>query len=235
MKGKLCQALVTIVTILICSNAARASVIQVGSSGALGANDNIVWSSLGGDLTSLSSPTSLTTTGGISATLTGSSAFTLFSGSTYNADFLPGNTVVSAFDSNTFTPLATGIQINFGTAIFGIGGQIQVDAFTSFKGTLEAFNASMTSLGSVFLDGTVLGNGDGSAPFLGLTSTVGIYAIRFTADQAGVAINDLGIVTTGPSTAVPEPSSIALLLPALLTVFVWRRHSLALKITSHRA
>jgi hypothetical protein len=233
MKGKLGKALVTIVTILISSNAARAAITQVGSSAALGANDSIVWSGLGGDLTPLSSSTALTTTGGMSATLLGSSAFTLFAGSTYNADFLPGDIVVSAFDSNTFTALNTGIQINFASAVFGIGAQIQDDAFGPFMGTLEAFNASNTSLGSVSVNGNILGNGDGSAPFLGLTSTVGISEIIFTTSQPGVAINDLDILTT--TSTVPEPSSFALLLPVLLTMFVWRRRSLAMKITPHRA
>lgn len=194
----------------LCSNAA---IIQVSS---LPGSDSILWSSLGGDLTALTPPVGLVTIGGSSATLTGSTNFAIFAGSTYNADFLPGDTVVSAFDLNTFTPLATGIEILFASPVLGAGAQIQANTFGAFVGTLEAFDVNLVSLGSVHVSSTVQGNGDGSAPFLGLMSDTPIKEVLFTADTAGVAINTLQIAT-------PEPSGLFLVLPALAAAFAIRR------------
>src|ERR1700732_1425016 len=107
----------------------HAGLVQVASVAGIQGNDTILWSTLGGDLTPLSPPVALTTTKGRPGTLLGSTAFTIFSGSTYNADVPPGDFVVSAFDLNTFTALATGIRINLPPLVIAAGAQVQVDAF----------------------------------------------------------------------------------------------------------
>src|SRR5262245_1185801 len=193
MQRALPRVFAAMFVILAGSLAAHADVIQFASRAQLAPTDSIVWSSLGGDLTPLPSSVALTTQNGKPATLSGSSNFSLFSGSTYNADFLPSDTVVSAFDLNNFTALTTGIRIQFNSAIYRIGAQVQVNNFAQFMATLQAFDASLMSLGSVVVNSTVLGNGDGSAPFLGLGSATGIFSVTFTANQPGIAINDVAI------------------------------------------
>src|SRR3954447_12340890 len=98
----------------------QASLLQVTEVG-LNAADRFQWSSLGGDITPLSPPVALVSQGGRTASLDGSTDFALFSGSTYNADFLPTDTVLSAFDLNTFTSLVTGIRIVFTIPVYGVG------------------------------------------------------------------------------------------------------------------
>jgi hypothetical protein len=193
-----------------------ATVVQVSSVN-IGANDQILWSSLGGDLTPLSPPVDLLSQAGRQATLSGSTAFTVFSGSTYNADFLPADTVVSAFDLNTFTSLTTGIRVAFLVPAVAVGAQIQVNAFGPFQGTLEAFDSNSVSLGSVFVNSAVSGNGDGSAPFLGLRSSTLISSVLFTSNSTGVAIDSLEILST------PEPAGLALVLPALAALAILRK------------
>jgi hypothetical protein len=194
----------------------QASLLQVTEVG-LNAADRFQWSSLGGDITPLSPPVALVSQGGRTASLDGSTDFALFSGSTYNADFLPTDTVLSAFDLNTFTSLVTGIRIVFAIPVYGVGAQIQVNAFGAFQGTLELFDSSFVSLGTVQVNSTVQGNGDGSAPFLGALSTDPIKAALFTADSSGVAINDLQV------NLVPEPAEIFALLPALALLAIRRK------------
>src|SRR5437762_3755958 len=138
----------------------HAGLVQVFSVAGIQGNDTILWSSLGGDLTPLFPPVALITTQGHPGTLSGSTAFTVFSGSTYNADFLPGDFVVSAFDLNTFTALATGIQINLPPQVMAAGAQVQVNAFGPFTATLQAFDLNSVSLGSVSVNSSVVGNGD---------------------------------------------------------------------------
>src|SRR5438067_909089 len=119
-------ALALIACLAFAASPVHAAVLQVFSAAGIQGNDTILWSALGGDLTPLSPPVALTTTQGQHGTLSGSTAFTVFSGSTYNADFLPGDFVVSAFDLNTFTALASGIQINLPSMVMAMGAQVQV-------------------------------------------------------------------------------------------------------------
>src|SRR5271165_5182689 len=147
LKSKMCAGPLPVLcfSALIGIPAQAAGLVQLVTANDVGAIDSIQWSSLGGDLTPLSSPVSLATVDGYSAVLggsSGSSQFTLFSGSTYNADFLPNDTVISAFDSNTFAPLATGMQIHFAVPVLALGAQIQVSNFGPFTGTLLAFDAN---------------------------------------------------------------------------------------------
>ena len=204
--------------LIFTASPSRASLIQVSSvAGLLTVNDSINWAALGADLTPLSPPVAVTTTAGRAATLTGSTAFTLFSGSTYNADFLPGNLVVSAYDLNN-GPLSTGIRILLPFLVNGLGTQIQANTFGAFSGTLQAFDANSVSLGTVSVSSSVLGNGDGSAVFLGAYSTgSAIGSVLFTSNIAGVAINNVALG------AIPEPSTIYLALSAIVAFSVRRK------------
>ena len=198
-----------------CVVPAHGGLIQIASPAGLAANYSIDWATLGGDLTALSPPTAISVTPSGSATLSGSTAFTIFSGSTYNADFLPGDTILSAYDLASFTPLSTGIRIDFLFPVHAVGTRVQVNSFSSFTATLEAFDSGLTSLGTVQVNGTVLGNGDGSAPFLGASSNALIRSVLITANQDGVAINNVAI------SSVPEPGTLGL-IGAALAVFAIR-------------
>lgn len=205
------------VGILILSAApAHAGIVQLSNFANLPVSEWLHWASVGTDPTALNPPVNITVGAEDNATLQGSTAFTILSGSTYNADFFPDDTVLSAYDLNSFTGLSTGIELLFSFAhpIFGLGTQVQINAFSAFTATLEAFDSHSVSLGSVSVNSTVLGNGDGSAPFLGLLSDTAIGSISITADGSGVAINDIAF------TDVPEPGTSALLLPGLAALAV---------------
>jgi hypothetical protein len=204
----------------------HASLVQVASAAGLPAiNDGISWASLGGDLTALSPPVALTTTAAHGATLSGSTAFTLFLGSTFNADFLPGDTVVSAFDINSVTPLSSGIQIDLQTLAIGFGAQVQEgSAFGAFSATLQAFDSSSVSLGSVTVNSSVGGNGDGSAVFLGAYSTGNpIARVLVTSNLAGVAIDTVSLDDVVTTSLSPEPASFVLGFSAIGALALLRR------------
>ena len=215
-----------LVVAAILTPAAHANLLLVNSVASLNPDTAIQWSNLGGDLTSLGSPLPVTAGASQNATLSGSPSFTVFSGSTFNGDFLPTALVLSAFDLGTVSPWSSGIQLDFLFPVFGVGAQVQVNAFAPFTATLEAFGASLTSLGTVQLSSTVLGNGDGSAPFLGGLGSEQISRIRFTADVAGIAINDLAIATVADPRAVPpipEPSTFVFLASAVAALVIRAR------------
>jgi hypothetical protein len=197
---------------LLGASSSFAALVGVDNRAALSATDSVLWSALGGDLTPLTSPTATTTTNGVDVTVDGPSAFTLFSGSTFNADFLADDTVLSAFDlvdteEGVFGP----IRLTFATAQSGAGAQIQSNAAGSFIGTIRAFGAGGTLLGSYSADGLNGQNGDGSALFLGVRSDANdIFAVEFDIMRStGFAINDVSLVRTPD---VPEPMSLTLVL-----------------------
>lgn len=209
---------ITLLTLVVLPSA-HAALIQVTSIAGLPAhNDDINWASLGGDLTPLTPPVGLQTAAGRPATLSGSSAFTLFSGSTYNADFLPGDIVVSAFDLNTFTSLVTGIRIDLPFLVQGLGARVQVNAFGPFHAMLQALDVNSVSLGTVSVTSSVAGNGDGSAVFLGaLSSGNAIASVIFTSDGTGLAIDNVAL------DAVPEPSTFYLAFLASVALVMRRK------------
>jgi hypothetical protein len=160
----------------------------------------------------------LATARGRSATLSGSAAFTIFSGSTYNADFLPGDIVVSAFDLNTFTSLVTGIRIDLAFLVQGLGAQVQVNTFGPFHATMQALDANSVSLGTVSVTSSVSGNGDGSAVFLGaFSSSTPIASVIFTSDGTGLAIDSVAM------DAVPEPTTFYLAFSAIAVIGLRRK------------
>ena len=213
----------TIVAILfatvIAVSPAQAGLVQVGSaSGMPSIDDTIDWSALGSPLTAFTPPVAVTSTGGRSASVSGSPSITLFTGAILTGDFLPGDYAISAFDLDA-GPLASGIHISLPFLVYALGTQIQVDPLGSFTGKLEAFDVNDVSLGIVSVTSTIFGNGDGSAPFLGAYSTgAAIASVTFTADQPGVAINGVDLDLNAP-----EPSTITLAFGALAALVLRRK------------
>ena len=154
--------LVGVVLVAAPIQAAFASLIMTNDRDAILTDYTIDWASLGGDLTSVAGLFTIDT-----ATVTGGSSFTVFSGSTYNSDFKPTDSVLALVDPN-FDPLAGIFSITFATAIQGVGAQVQANQFGSFSGFIRAFNAANMLLGSFAINGMNGGSGNGSAVFAGV-------------------------------------------------------------------
>lgn len=170
------------------------------------------WGALGGDLTPLGS----TFTQG-PVTVGGANAFTVFNGSTYNADFLADEFVLSLFDANNFNPLSGIFSLTFASAVRAAGAQVQALAFGGFFGTISAFDAANGLLGSFNVSGANGGNGNGSAVFAGIISdSINISRIEFAGFGDGAAINQV-------TANVPEPPMLLLLLGPLAFLVATRR------------
>lgn len=173
---------------------------------------SVDWGALGGDLTPLGSTFSQGP-----VTVSGANAFTVFNGSTYNADFLTDEFVLSLFDANNFNPLSGIFSLSFATAVRAAGAQVQALAFGGFTGTISAFDATNGLLGSFNVFGTNGGNGNGSAVFAGIISdSINISRIEFAGFGEGAAINQV-------SANVPEPPMLLLLLGPLAFLVATRR------------
>lgn len=206
---------------LAAATASAGTLTAIGTRGSIGATDAIVWSGLGNELDPVTGGAS---TGGNSFTLSGASTFTLLLGSTYNADFLPTDTVVSLFDPAS-GPLPGSLRITFASPIRAAGAQVQINAFgTPMTVVLEAFGLGGVSFGSVNFNGSVNDPslGDGSALFAGvLSSAADIYELRFSTGTDGMAINDVSLAYDAAE--VPEPASALLLAAAAGAFLVVRR------------
>jgi hypothetical protein len=172
----------------------------------IGTAFTIHWGAPGPDLTPVASPL---TQGQV--TVSGAPAFTIFSGATYNADFLPTDWVLSLFDGNSFTPLPGIFRIDFATPVNSAGARVQPNFFGAFSGTISAFGASNALLASFNVSGTNGGNGDGSAVFAGIISdSPNIARLEFAGFGDGAAIGELRAGSA--ATAVPEPCTFAMLM-----------------------
>ena len=180
---------------------AHAALIQLTDPANLFPTDTLAWTDP--EFTAYFPGDSVATANGVSATLGGAS--TVFSGSTYNSDFLATDSVLSAFDLNT-GDLGGSIRITFGQDFAGAGAQIQPLLFGTFTATLSAYDALNNLLGTVTVNGSNNGSGDGSAAYIGfLSDLTNVRSIEFSGDP-GLAINTVGL----SATPVPEPSTLAL-------------------------
>lgn len=189
---------------------ACASLVQAGTRGAITADYTVDWGVFGAEFTVVGSGADFGP-----GVLSGASAYTVFSGSTYNADFLPANNVLALYDAS-FNPIGGTFKITFDNPVQSAGAQVQANSFGAFSGVITAFNSGGTSLGSFAIGGNNNGTGDGSAVFAGLISNaLDIKSIEFSGFGAGAAINFLSvdsIFATGGN--IPEP-------PALLAAITY--------------
>jgi PEP-CTERM motif len=195
---------------------AHAALLQLTNPNDLFPTDSLAWTDP--EFTSYLPGDIVMTTNGVSATLGGATAFTVFSGSTYNADFLATDSVLSAFDANA-GEVAGPIRITFGQDFAGAGAQIQPLLFGTFTATLSAYDALNNLLGTVTVNGSNNGSGDGSAAYIGFRSDLtNVRYLEFDGDP-GLAINTVGLSPT----PVPEPTTFALTGLGLALVCLARR------------
>lgn len=193
--------------------AAFASLILTNDRNAIRTDYTIDWANLGVDGTSVAGIFTIGT-----ETVSGASSFGVFTGSTYNSDFKPTDSVLALVDPD-FNLLDGIFSITFASAIQGVGAQVQANAFGGFSGVIRAFNAANMLLGSFAINGVNGGNGTGSAIFAGvISSAVDITRIEFASFGPGAAINAVSV-------DVPEPSTWLMLLLGLGFLTVMRKRA----------
>ncbi len=202
----------------------RAQVL-VTAPAALGVNDTIDFGQLGPDGTAFPTPAAVTSTNGLSASLstTDSTGFIrVDQGSGFRGNFTPGDHVVSTNRLNYFP-----ITLTFTAPLMGAGANIQQDRLGAFTASLEAFDANGNSLGVVTENGVSNNNNDGSAIFIGiLDTTPNIASITFGLVNPPGSLGNIAINTVRLNVAaVPEPGSVALVFAGGLTAagFLTRR------------
>ena len=210
------------ISLLACV-ATAGTITSVSTRAGLGANDIVQWGTAAQDGVFSVSPLAVVSAGGVSvsAAVTGGLATYVQNGSGgYIGAFSPGDILLdSAFNPGPIT-------IDFGTAVRGVGFNIASLNFGAFTGTLQLFGAGNTLFGSVSVSGTSSLANDGSAPFLGATSSLrDITRVVISTTGAGseLTINQMSLLTTNPGSEIPEPSTITLLSAAMVGGFWMRR------------
>ena len=214
-----CRLAVLLVLVACAVPASASTLTLVTDRAQLPHADLIRWSDLGGDLTDLGATFTTTSVGGeVAATVSGATRFALFSGSTFNADFDPGNTVLSLFDVINGNPTSGVIKLQFNHAVMGGGAQIQSNLQGNFTAFLSALDAAGNVIGAaVSINGTNGLSGDGSAAFLGIRSDAqDIFGLQFSLAD-GFAINDVSV------TSVPEPTTLTMLALGTALLRIRRR------------
>ena len=208
-----------------------ASALPVGlvtSRGALGETDYIDWGVLGDAGTTVSNPSTVSSHGNNSTTVSetsGSFARTdqsppdLGQCCTWYGNFAPGDHLL--WTGSGYGP----VTIKFTTPVAGAGAQIQANLVAPFTATLDVYDPAGGLLGTFTLPGHNDTNhiGDNSAIFLGARDTTSadigkiVYSTVSPSDTSynnNFAINRLSLVSP-----VPEPTTLAL-LGSGLPVFV---------------
>ncbi|MDJ0732156.1 MAG: hypothetical protein QNJ33_19435 [Crocosphaera sp.] len=122
------------------------------------------------------------------------------------SNYSPNDFVLfSGFNPETLIGNSGPLTITFDIPVLGVGSQLVVENTPSFLGTIEAFDVNNMSLGQFSLPGISSQALDNSAQFYGVINDVpNISRITFSTDitDRAIAINSLSLVNV----SVPEPS-----------------------------
>jgi hypothetical protein len=204
---------------------ANATLIQVGSAGALGANDFVDWGQVRvvdsvGNAVAQASPQNVTSNLGRTASISDGVSFTgHIEGTDWFGNFTVGDHVLYTGDVNDLPAAASMWVLNLNTPVAGLGLQITSDFYGAFTASVEGFNGA-TSLGILNIAGVMDGNADGTAPFLGAVSNgqkIDKAVFSLTSNTgAGLGVNRLLTTDIAAATSVPEPGTLFILAISLV-------------------
>jgi len=192
--------LALVASTLLAPLAASASTSPI-TSRALAGTDSMAWNAFGSEYASVANPSSAHSAQGNLITLSGPTGNFLV---LKQANSWGGGLGEGSY-ANSHGPLT----INFASPVQDAGTQIESDSRGLFLGTITAYDASHTDLGSYSYSGVAASSYDNSDIFVGLHSdsaNIASLTIGLNGD-VDFAINALSF--TG--TAVPEPASLSLL------------------------
>lgn len=182
---------------------AQATLTTLTTRSQVGAGYTVDWSAAGAEFTDLGSGFSVT-----GATVSGASGFTVFSGSTYNADFDVADNVLAMFNMGTGGTSTGVVDITFDALVSSFGTQVQANLFGAFSGFVKVYDAANVLLDTIAFSGSNGGNNDGSALFAGVSSdSLNIKRAVFDFGE-GAGINSLSVGNVSHN--VPEPGSLLL-------------------------
>jgi len=218
---------------------ALAGITQVTSPSNLLANSTVSIGSLGSSGTIVASGSTATTTSGTSVTFTGSrSLYSMEQSLDWNGNFLPGDDLLYSWGN-------TSITIDPSELVQGAGLQIQSGTLGNYYAQLSALDSSGNILGSVTGSGFSTTAADGSALYLGLSSSsydidkLVVQLLSPTPKLGKFSIGNIGIVegaysfaasgspgsgSYGAASPVPESTSAGFLGGISLVVLgMWKR------------
>ena len=131
---------------------------------AFGAEDYIDWSQLGGAGTTISVPASVTSNRSKTATVSAlTSLYAMVQGTNWAGNFSPGDALLYSWGN-------TEITITMGSAVAGLGCQIQSSQGGPYYGEIDVYDVSDTKILNFKSYGVSNSNADGSAVFIGARS-----------------------------------------------------------------
>lgn len=221
-----------VVGLAVAASIASASTTLVTSRAALGGTDSIDWGQFGSTFTSVANPSAGLTTNAMGFTVSQTKSAAMErrdQGSGWAGNFSSGERLLWTTGADLSSPNA--ICIDLAGDVNGAGAQIQSDYFGAFIARIELYDASNTLLGTHTLAGSSTSSGDGSAIFIGATSSgTDIRRICFSMHAApggtigDFAINQVDLGSGGVVVPLPTAGGLAL---ASMGVLAARRRRMA--------